>query len=59
MFCIGGIKAENLSQVLGAGASRVVIVSGLLQAEDIQGACRQVRELLGGQVIGESAEYRA
>ena len=59
VFCIGGIKAENLSQVLGAGASRVVIVSGLLQAEDIQGACRQVRELLGGQVIGQSAEHRA
>ena len=59
VFCIGGIKAENLSQVLGAGASRVVIVSGLLQAEDIQGACRQVRELLGGQVIGQSAKHRA
>ena len=59
VFCIGGIKAENLNQVLGAGASRVVIVSGLLQAEDIQGACRQVRELLGGQVIGQSAEHRA
>ena len=51
VFCIGGIKAENLSQVLGAGASRVVIVSGLLQAEDIQGACRQVRELLGGCLL--------
>ncbi|MAF22822.1 MAG: thiamine phosphate synthase [Roseibacillus sp.] len=59
VFCIGGIKAENLNQVLGAGASRVVIVSGLLQAEDIQGACRQVRELLGGQVIGQSAKHRA
>jgi len=59
VFCIGGIKTENLRQVLDAGASRVVIVSGLLQAEDIQGACRQVREVLGGQVIGEGAEYRA
>ena len=59
VFCIGGIKTENLRQVLDAGASRVVIVSGLLQAEDIEGACRQVREVLGGQVIGEGAEYRA
>ena len=35
IFCIGGIKLENLAQVLGAGAKRVVIVSGLLQADDI------------------------
>ncbi len=33
-FCIGGIKLENLSQVIEAGAKRVVIVSGLLQAPD-------------------------
>lgn len=35
MFCIGGIKPENLQQVLDAGARRVVIVSSLLQAPDI------------------------
>jgi len=34
VFCIGGIKPENLPRVLAAGAQRVVIVSGLLRAAD-------------------------
>lgn len=46
MFCIGGIKLENLDTVLEAGARRVVIVSGLLQADDIAGRCREVRDVL-------------
>ncbi|MEM9445861.1 MAG: thiamine phosphate synthase [Verrucomicrobiota bacterium] len=32
VFCIGGIKVENISQVIEKGAQRVVIVSGLLTA---------------------------
>jgi len=28
IFCIGGIKLENLAAVVAAGARRVVIVSG-------------------------------
>ena len=44
VFCIGGIKPGNLDEVLGAGAQRVVIVSGLLQAPDIGECCREVRE---------------
>src|SRR5436853_2231537 len=35
IFCIGGIKLENLEHVIGAGARRVAIVSGLLKARDI------------------------
>ncbi len=35
VFCIGGIKPENLQLVLASGAYRVVIVSALLQAEDV------------------------
>ncbi len=46
VFCIGGIKRENLSEVLGAGALRIVIVSGLLVAEDLSGYLRDVREQL-------------
>lgn len=41
-FCIGGIKRGNLPQVLRAGARRVVIVSDLLTAPDIEGATREV-----------------
>ncbi len=46
IFCIGGIKLENLGPLLKAGTSRVVIVSGILQASDISGYCRACRELL-------------
>ena len=42
VFCIGGIKPENLELVLASGARRVVIVSALLQAQDIQAATRDV-----------------
>ena len=47
VFCIGGIKRENLGSVLAAGARRVVIVSGLLCAEDLPGYLRDVRAKLG------------
>ena len=45
-FCIGGIKRENLTTVLAAGAKRVVIVSDLLTAGDITAATREARNLL-------------
>lgn len=34
-FCIGGIKADKLNEVLAAGARRVVIVSYLLTSTDV------------------------
>lgn len=46
IFCIGGIKQENLPDIVAAGARRVVIVSGLLQAEDIPASCRACRAVL-------------
>lgn len=46
IFCIGGIKLENLGEVIAAGARRVVIVSGILQAPDIANYCREVRARL-------------
>ncbi|MGI8957916.1 MAG: thiamine phosphate synthase [Chthoniobacterales bacterium] len=46
IFCIGGIKLENLPAVLAAGAKRVVIVSGLLQSADIAARTRAAKELL-------------
>jgi thiamine-phosphate pyrophosphorylase len=46
IFCIGGIKLGNLSAVLAAGAKRVVIVSGLLQAADITDYARACKKLL-------------
>jgi thiamine-phosphate pyrophosphorylase len=49
IFCIGGIKLDNLAQVIAAGARRVVIVSGLLQASDIAAYARQVRAILAAR----------
>ena len=46
IFCIGGIKLENLETVIAAGARRVVIVSGWLQAADIAGYGRRAKECL-------------
>jgi thiamine-phosphate pyrophosphorylase len=46
IFCIGGIKIDNLDQVIGAGAQRAVIVSGLLQAGDIAEYARAAKLLL-------------
>ena len=46
IFCIGGIKLENLEDVRAAGAKRVVIVSGLLQANDVVGYTSTCKKLL-------------
>ena len=46
IFCIGGIKLENLKQLLAAGARSVVIVSGLLQANDVVGYTRACKKLV-------------
>lgn len=34
VFCIGGVKRENLAAIVAAGARRVVVVTGLLHADD-------------------------
>ena len=46
IFCIGGIKLENLAEVIAAGARRVVIVSGILQARDVAAYCREAKARL-------------
>lgn len=50
IFCIGGIKLENLQEVIDAGARRVVIVSGILTAADIPAYCRKAKALLGARL---------
>lgn len=46
IFCIGGIKIDNLPQVIAAGARRVAIVSGILKAPDIAKYARACKKLL-------------
>jgi thiamine-phosphate pyrophosphorylase len=59
IFCIGGIKLENLEQVLAAGAQRVVIVSGLLHAADITAYANSCRALLGTASTVDSRQSTA
>ena len=47
LFCIGGINETTLPSVLQAGARRVVIVSWLLQQEDIAATAQAVIRQLG------------
>lgn len=49
IFCIGGIKLENLAQVVDAGAHRVVIVSGLLQARNPTSYARLAKATISNQ----------
>lgn len=46
IFCIGGVKLENLASIIAAGAHRIVIVSGLLQAADIAEYARAAKAML-------------
>jgi len=46
-FAIGGIHAANLDDVLEAGATRICIVSAILDSPDIAAACREFSRRLG------------
>ena len=45
-FAIGGINLENLGDVLAAGATRVCVVSAILNAPDVTKACAEFRRRL-------------
>jgi thiamine-phosphate pyrophosphorylase len=40
-FAIGGINLQNLDEVLAAGASRICVVSAILNAPDVAQTCRE------------------
>jgi thiamine-phosphate pyrophosphorylase len=45
-FAIGGITLENVDEVLRAGARRICVVSAILNAADLVGACQQFKDRL-------------
>ena len=45
-FAIGGITLENIEEVKAAGATRVCVVSAILNAPDVAAACREFKERL-------------
>lgn len=51
-FAIGGIDADNLGEVVGAGAQRVVVVRAITDAADPTSAARTLRAALGDQRRG-------
>ena len=48
-FAIGGITLENLDDVLAAGATRICVVSAILNAENTAKACREFAKRLGSR----------
>jgi len=47
-FAIGGINFETIDAVMEAGATRVCVVSAMLNTDDVTGVCRRFRAQLRG-----------
>lgn len=47
-FAIGGIHLGNLDSVLAAGATRICVVSAILNASDVTATCQEYRRRLDG-----------
>ena len=46
VVCIGGIDAQNLAEVLGAGADRVAVVRAVCAADDPESAARRLKQII-------------
>jgi len=51
-FAIGGLNAQNVGDVLEAGASRIVVLRAIAGAEDPELAARELRDLLDAHPLG-------
>jgi thiamine-phosphate pyrophosphorylase len=51
-FAIGGLQADNLPEVLEAGASRVCVLRAISDAEQPQSAARELHELIDAYPLG-------
>ncbi len=49
-FAIGGINLQNLQEVLAAGASRICVVSAILNSDNVAKTCRVFKERVAGFV---------
>jgi thiamine-phosphate pyrophosphorylase len=48
LVAIGGIREENVAEVMKAGADAVAVISAVLGAGDVAEACRRLTERIGG-----------
>jgi thiamine-phosphate pyrophosphorylase len=55
-FAIGGLDADNVGEVLDAGASRVCVLRAVANAEDPERAARELRRLLDAAPIRVGAQ---
>jgi thiamine-phosphate pyrophosphorylase len=46
-FAIGGINLQTIDVVLEAGATRICVVSAILNAPDVAKACAEFKKRLG------------
>ncbi len=53
VFCIGGIKLENIAAVIASGANRAVVVSGIMQAEFPSDYCQSLKQILLAGAVNE------
>ena len=51
IVAIGGINRDNLPKLAGSGVDGVALVSAIFSAEDIEGACRELRAM-SKEVVG-------
>ena len=44
---IGGITAENVTDVIQAGAKAIAVCSAVTHAQDVTAACRNLKQIIG------------
>lgn len=49
VIAIGGVTADKVAEVIGAGASGVAVISAILNADDPRGAAEQLRDALNAR----------
>ena len=52
VVAIGGISRDNIPELSGTGVAGVALVSAIFAAEDIEGRCREMKELISMTVKG-------
>jgi thiamine-phosphate pyrophosphorylase len=53
-FAIGGINLQTIDHVLSAGATRICVVSAILNAKDVAAECLKYRRRLDEQSLARS-----
>jgi thiamine-phosphate pyrophosphorylase len=55
VFGLGGIKSENIHEVMGAGADGIAMISGIFGADDIRKTSQDILDALGEKSTNNQA----